>query len=1820
MNRIFILRFRTWLFCVVIFLAGKASGQVVACFSMKDLGGNLVSAGCVPDMIIQFLDCSTVNGAPVPYRTVAVNGYDSHHWDFGWNNSTSNAQSPVFGYFASGTFFITLTVTPDGVNYSSVTDTIIVYESPVVNMLAVPTQGCNPLNVCFTDLSTSANGSIVETIFDFGDGNVTRTPNPCHTFNLLPQQNCFQVSMQVKNSFGCISAKSFPNAVCIDRPPVANFASNVRLLCDTPFAVSFLSTSTVQPGNGATYSWDFGDSTTGTGTNPTHIYQNQGSYNVTLTVTDTDCNQTKSITKNAWINARLIHSDFLITQTVFCEGGSTQFINRSAGTDSANFTYTWNFGFPGGPTTQKDPNVTYAAPGTYSVSLTVQDALGCSDIETKTNVITVNPKPNATFTSSGTSSCQAPFDVSFTALSCAGCTYAWNFGDGETSTVQNPTHTYDTTGNFSVTLEVTGQNGCTGVQTQSGYISIAPRNFDFLMDKKRGCAPLTVRFIDNTQTPLTDPVTGWDWKFQDPPAPPVGTSNLENPVFTFNDTGTYVITFTGITASGCDGTVTDTVFIGVPLTPNFAIDSTPTCVNEEVNFINLTNDSTLPPGSTVTYFWDLGVGTSVLRDPAPVVYDEPDTLFVRLSAGFNGCFDTIEKQIMILHPKADFSYLQTCATPDRIQFTDESENADTWKWYFGDGDSTFVRNPIHIYDSSGTYQVKLVVTNMQTGCEDEYEQTVRVSILHAEFDANKYQVCTGDIITFQDRSTGLNLTRTWNFGEGAPSSAQNPTFSYNTPGTKTVTLTITDQLNCTDTETKTAFIAVTGVNADFTASSTGGCIPPTGAGSTVTFSSTSVISGSTVFKYYWDFGDNTTDSISGANASHTYSAPGNYTVALRVKTAAGCEDTESKVSHVTMRRPDACFTVPGTIFCRDQSVPVTNCTQGGGTFTWNFGDGSQPVIAQSPTHVYTDTGTFTITMSMVDVQGCVDDAPSQTVRITFPDIGFQPDSTYSKCPPLLTCFRNLSTLDTIAISSVLWDFGDGNFSTLVEPCHLYTISGLFDVKLTVWFANLCVDSMTVDTVIFIGGATGNIVMVPDTGCVPLRVSFDANSTGAASHYWIWQDGEQGVLSSSDTASHTYFRPGEYIPGVVLTDTQNPPCSYILYSNTTLVIDTVYANFTTGADTVCREDPVQFTDVSSTLTGDSIKRWLWFFSDDNSFDTTQNPVHAFTGYGPQYVLLTAFSKIGCSSTVRMDIYVRDKPTAAFTVSSNVGCDNLLLCVNDNSTDGTMAPITQWRWDFDDPSTNSDIFGVRFPPCYQYNDTGSFNPTLVVTDLDGCDDTATAQINVYKSPQGILLPDTQICEHDTVQLVADSGYVAYQWSPTSGLSNATAYNPLAYPATTTTYRLSITEGHGCDKLDSIIITVIPLPPLSVTPHPSVAICAGDSVRLVATGGLSNHWEPGFGLDDQNISNPWASPTVTVDYVVTNVGLAGCQNRDTVRVIVNGLNAQFAGERSCLGDSTNYIDFSTTTELPVTNWFWNFGETGSPSNTSTLRNPAHTYAGAGSYTVQLVVMDSTGCTDTTTGLTIIDNLPNASAGPNSVICLGDSIQLFASGGTTFSWTPRQNIMNPDSANPVVFPAANTTYIANVTNGVCPYDTAEVEIIVMPLPVVQTIDDTYIIRGETIQLVTTADRYNTVLWTPADSLSCVNCLSPYARPYIKTTYRVTVMDEFGCTSYDEVTIDADVECKEDQVYIANAFTPNGDGINDELKLHLHGIEKVKYYRTYDRWGKLMFETDDMNMGWDGKNSNGEQLSSGVYVYVVEAVCFYGKTIVKTGNVTLIK
>jgi gliding motility-associated-like protein len=264
----------------------------------------------------------------------------------------------------------------------------------------------------------------------------------------------------------------------------------------------------------------------------------------------------------------------------------------------------------------------------------------------------------------------------------------------------------------------------------------------------------------------------------------------------------------------------------------------------------------------------------------------------------------------------------------------------------------------------------------------------------------------------------------------------------------------------------------------------------------------------------------------------------------------------------------------------------------------------------------------------------------------------------------------------------------------------------------------------------------------------------------------------------------------------------------------------------------------------------------------------------------------------------------------------------------------------------------------------------------------------------------------------------------------------------------------------------------------------------------------------------------------------------------------------------------------------------------------------------------MDDFGCTNKDSVQIFLKEPLNIQASPGANVCEGGVVQLFATGGITYLWSPAEGLDNPYVPNPIASPAQTTSYTVTSTDGVC-FTASDVSVVTInPQTYLGVSTDAEIVYGQNIQL--RAYGKGTFNWSPPDFLSCTDCPNPTVlHPDKPMTYTVSVVDSNGCRREDDVSIT--LTCSDDVVYVPDAFTPNGDRKNDVFRVRSYGLQQLSFLRVFNRWGELVFETNDLNQGWDG-TYKGQICSPAVFVWYLEGTCSNGTRILKQGNVTLIK
>jgi gliding motility-associated-like protein len=317
---------------------------------------------------------------------------------------------------------------------------------------------------------------------------------------------------------------------------------------------------------------------------------------------------------------------------------------------------------------------------------------------------------------------------------------------------------------------------------------------------------------------------------------------------------------------------------------------------------------------------------------------------------------------------------------------------------------------------------------------------------------------------------------------------------------------------------------------------------------------------------------------------------------------------------------------------------------------------------------------------------------------------------------------------------------------------------------------------------------------------------------------------------------------------------------------------------------------------------------------------------------------------------------------------------------------------------------------------------------------------------------------------------------------------------------------------------------------------------------------------------------------------------------------------------------MNLSTSSDS-IISFDWDFGD----GSLSIEENPIHTYIGPGEYDVNLTVKTLAGCTyqsvQTVTITTASTSLPDELA-----ICSGESIllPLTANFGETIVWDPAGPLNDPNILQPIAMPSSTTLFTVTIQEVFAGLDTCtvtdQVLVEVYPLPVVEASAEQYIVpMGETVGLMATAG-FVTYAWDPSFNLDDPTLADPQATVQSNITYEVTVTDANGCINSDTVNLvveDID-ECALETLFIPTAFSPNGDGQNDEFRIQIEGGYDILDLRVYDRWGNQVFQTDDITKGWDGRYE-GRLLATDAFGYQLAIYCD-GEVVEQKGSVTLVR
>lgn len=1671
----------------------------------------------------------------------------------------------------------------------------------------------------------------------------------------------------ITDDIGCESSNCRTLTVFEVDPDIISYPANIAACIGDVVTLSPTGDT-----DGFTFSWL---PTTGlddpTSPSPTFTFTGQAAYTVTITSLSTDCSFSQTVDVNALTETQAAFS----TQTGCDQGLEVVFVDESVNADQ----YNWTFG---DPTTTDDtsdeanPSYTYSAPGTYLVTLITTSADGCTAMATQ-EVVVEDVALEADFEISFDSCSPDSVVVQFTNTSINEAnntiSYSWVLSTGQTSDLENPTFTYFADQTFTAILTINTADGCTSSDSQEVTVQLGPPLDQFP-------ASLIVCPGDSVQlVPGGDPDLVYNWEpttgIDDPSSPSptffpatttdytvtvqsisadtctvietinvfvppvidlavsgdgiictdsttlVATTSSPTTVAWLDEGGNvlatgdeYTVFVSGSTdytavatdASGCTETVTVNVS-GGPL--DFTVpDTLAVCLGEEEIVLSVNN---LDPNDTLSYLWtpsQLFVpGTNTLPVPNYLETVGEELVSVQLANQY-GCLDSADIVVAVIDPDIDLSFTSELdCNGGTVFFTNTSTNAFGYVWDFGDGSApNYEVNPQHTYAMAGTYTVTLsIVFDVDCMMDFSAEVTTQDPQVIADFTYDIAE-CSADsaVIQFTDISTNTfnnTIGWEWTFDDAVPATSgeQNPEVTVFGNGPLEVTLTILTANNCSNTTTEVLDIQL--VDIDVAPMDTLIVCPGDG----VTLNE----GGNPDYVYDWM----PAEGLDDPTAPSPFASPDvTTTYVLTAYTIAG-SDTCFVTDSVVVFIPEAINLDIGDdiVFSCGEDVTITATTDVDVDIEWTSTTegplGSGSMVTVNPFRE------DTIIAVATDEFGCI---ASDTVIVidNGVDVNAEPGTEITACEGVDTTLTivNLDDLDILTYSWSPEEF-------IIGPTDGPSVTIQVDDPGTVIFTAILTNQLgCADTVDFTVNVLAFAGDLPDTVFACYNQPTPLHPAGDPTYEYEWDPPTGLDLTDPWNPIATLTEDQSY--SVTVTDLLTG-CTTV---DTVEVIVYPEINLQTEGDTVlCEIETLELTATANIAVD------IEWFDDDNSLVGSGPSVSVTPEVGVNtYTAIATDPNTNCMDTSMVVVQIQPQ-LELMTEGDTAICRIVPIDIS-----ATTAIDVDLEWTYQ---------GTVISTMNQLTVTpeliGENVYTVIATDpLTGCMDTSAVIIEVFPQINLETFGDTALCEITPVILTAETEIAVdlIWYFAGDEIDTGTPITVIPPGDGDFVYTAIATDPNtGCTDTSTVSIKVqlftdeLPIDPVTVCANEPTAINPGGDPNLIY------EWSP----DDEFIdltdpSNPVITTDMPLTYMVTVTDpIFGCTVMDTINIgVYPEMNLSVGEDLILCGEET--ITLTATTDIEPSSIIWyqlpDNDEVGSGS-TITYGPPL------GTTLIYAEAISGDGCTERDT--LQIDNYPiNADLTGDLLFCEptetadltvtnNDPAQIL-----TITWSPEESILTDPAEGPTVTvdpnidPAFVDTYTAEIVNQYGCTETLTTTVTTVDLEGDLDIfadPDTITIGNSTVITVT----------------GCVGCeyewfppsgdIDPEDGPIITATptevgdqlYEVDV-SLLGCELTLSVNVFVfDAICDTDHLFLPNAFTPNQDGSNDELRLRSVFLDDILEYELliYDRWGEEIFRSENPYESWDG-TFRGEALAPDVYGYYLRILCPDEEELIQKGNINLLR
>lgn len=1742
---------------ILFYLGISISTAQTAAFNMD------VTEGCSP-LTIRFTNQSTGSGL-------------NYFWDFG-NGNTSTQKDPGAIFTANGNYTVKLKVwNTQGADSMIKTGAIQVYAPAQANFtLKSAPNGCAPTSVEFQDQSTTGNNAIISYLYDFGDGQISSQKNPSHVYN---QSGNYPVSLEVTDSKGCKNVMYKSGFVKI------NPAFNLNYTVSNPYSCSPPLTTTFHPvlsGNTSnyTYSWDFGDGGKSNQANPTHTFTGNGGFTVSLEVRDAAGCQV-NISKQA-VNTTVPKAKFTADKISGCSPLRVHLKDASIAPDP-NSIISWNVA--GISSHNKDTTIEITQPGSYYVTWVVYSP-ACSDTLISQQPLIVLPSPDYTFHASDSMICEVSKEVTFNSSYLNAKRYFWTFGNGDTSYAEFPkTYYSDSAKQYTVSLEITDANGCVSTLTKSAYIQKLTSTVIIQNDSSSShCLPATAQFhaIGNSM----GNILSYTWNVDSS-----GQGSGQTIQQSFSTEGRHRVCVKMTDDAGC--VVNHCINYGTGFKPNarFDFDSLIGCSNVlQVQFTNHSIDSS--NCQIDQYRWDFGY---IKVNQVPLIYAEnpkvyyhipPGKYTVTLTASNNGCQDTWthDSSITVLGPYVQQGIFVDPCNPNEFVGLDDTRG-ETIKWWDINQGDELVYNTDSIYRKFNQLPWEIVFRahNDQTKCWDSAWYHSSMPPVFNAYPGHSEAYCAPATLSYKSNIFNCDSIL-YEFSNGFNTKDSSFLVRFDTAGIYWRKLTLYRQ-GCIKILFDSFDVILHGPKAKAKANTDSFCIPQWIQFIDLTSSDADII------LRKWKFQDMSAFTVPSDTSfirfeevpyNQKLGLPGVYTVEDKY----GCVSTFPYTVYPSKPKPQVSINQETGCEAVKFRLKILNLGKAGIEpirYTWHTPLGqanTQEFLVELPKQQWN-----TIVLKSEDDIGCTsyDSFPVYSPAGKM-DPGFIPSATLSHCPPLLVSFKDTSHYSTDPIVAWHWEFSDGSEAFVQHPQKNFIAPGNYTVRLTTTDAVGCTSSAEWKDLIQIGGPPVSTQFTPLHHCDSGSVHFTANSDTSNTIDWDFGD---GTLGYGNTAVHFYSKPGRYVPQVIVQSKDG--CKYAKPTGDTVYIHAL-PQFEMDDDGSCAGFD-RVVKVKNYHAEAPIQSYHWTYPKTNKTGNDSLFTLFIAKPGMEQISLRLVDTFGCANDAKFDIEV---PGIRLTASTS----DSLLCVMDTAkvhlqVTTSFDSLNQVYWS----SSKNNFTPTDYPEFGQvFQGSGKHQVCLVAISDRGCTDTIQGPLFIV----GDTIPPSNPKVHrvwidPSMQFVAefspshDDAFYRYiiEYGPASApfshqeriynLMDTNWKNPLL-DTRHQSYLYRVMQENACEISSDTSFS---------SAHQSIELVAIPDTNKVFLG-----WNSYAGWDPEK-------------YLIERETHAGSGVFESI------------GSGKAVGFPNFYIDSKTrcyqneSYRIRAVNdslGLWSTSDTaqakpihvnllnGIPLLRVSVENDAFIRCEWTDTTSHHYSIDAYSLQFSRDGLNYRDmsgwmknNYWNTSTLP-----VDDQVHYFriimrdSCGDISPAGPESRSILLKTELDSEEYPVLNWSSYLGWESAPDFYH-------------IERLENGFYIPVKDVGPSDTVFK---------DDRSPQTGLSSYC-------YRITAILN---TANGEILSHSNESCApvKSWIFVPNVFTPNGDGLNETFK---PSAKYVYNYRMqiYSRWGEKLFETYDLNKGWN-TYYKGKECPSGVYMYLIDALGADGQIYHLTGTVTVIR